>query len=314
MKREIVNREKVIVVGAGVVGTATGQGFLHHGHNVTFVDSNVKRVEELLNAGLDATSEIDLSGRSSFVFLALPTPATATGGWDLSDLGDAVSNVGEALKNALEPHTVVVRSTVPPGTLDNFVGPQLERTSGKQVDSGFTTASAPEFLRGNRALQDFLSPWMTVLASRTPETLRRLTKLFQNFGGELRAFDDPVTAELIKAVHNAFNATKISFWNEMWQLSQRLGVSSEDVASTVARSAEGSTNPLYGIEGGFAYGGDCLPKDIDGLIKVGIDWGADMRLLESVRAVNDALRTMETTEASSVTAHSSLGRGGGSRR
>jgi UDPglucose 6-dehydrogenase len=113
----------------------------------------------------------------------------------------------------------------------------------------------------------------------------------------LRTFDDPVTAELIKVVHNAFNATKISFWNEMWQLCQQLGINSDDVATTVARSAEGSTNPLYGIKGGLAFGGDCLPKDIDGLIKVGTDLGVDMCLLESVRAVNYAMQKSKTSEA-----------------
>ena len=93
--------------------------------------------------------------------------------------------------------------------------PLIEQTSGKPTGIGFTLASAPEFLRGKTALEDFLAPWMTVLASRDPQTLEKLVGIFEPFGGELRTFDNPVTAELIKVVHNAFNATKISFWNEI---------------------------------------------------------------------------------------------------
>ena len=121
-----------------------------------------------------------------------------------------------------------------------------------------------------------------------------LVGIFEPFGGELRTFDNPVTAELIKVVHNAFNATKISFWNEIWQLCQELVVNADDIAPTVARSSEGSINPLYGIKGGSPYGGDCLPKDVDGIIKVGRDLGIDLHLLESVREVNEAMKKYES--------------------
>jgi len=238
--------------------------------------------------GLNAAHEINLSGTSAILFLTVPTPATAAGGWNLSYLGEAASSVGYALRQATEPSVVVVRSTVPPGTLDTFVKPLIEQTSGKPTGIGFTLASAPEFLRGKTALEDFLAPWMTVLASRDPQTLEKLVGIFEPFGGELRTFDNPVTAELIKVVHNAFNATKISFWNEIWQLCQELVVNADDIAPTVARSSEGSINPLYGIKGGSPYG------DVDGIIKVGRDLGIDLHLLESVREVNEAMKKYES--------------------
>jgi UDPglucose 6-dehydrogenase len=173
-----------------------------------------------------------------------------------------------------------------PRTCDQVVVPTLERFSGKLVDEDFFVAYAPEFLREASAQQDVLSPWMTVLACRNTEALADLRELFAPFGGDLRTYDDPVVAEVIKIAHNAFNATKISFWNEMWRLCQELEVDTEQVASTVALSAEGSTNPNYGIRGGSPFEGSCLSKDIEGLLGVGRSLGIDLPLIASVQLVN----------------------------
>ena len=115
----------------------------------------------------------------------------------------------------------------------------------------------------------FLSPWMTVIASKSRRTVERVEALFRPFGGEMRTYNDPAIAEMIKCTHNVFNATKISFWNEVWLICDRLGLPAEDVASVVARSAEGSTNIEYGIRGGAPYGGACLPKDVAGFLGLG---------------------------------------------
>jgi UDPglucose 6-dehydrogenase len=183
----------------------------------------------------------------------------------------------------------VVRSTVPPGTCENLVRPLLEETSGKRAGEGFALGSAPEFLRAASAYEDFVFPWMSVVASRSRRTVERLRGLFAPFGGELRSFDDPTAAELVKCCHNIFNATKISFWNEMWLISQRLGVPGDEIASTVARSAEGSINTSYGIRGGAPYGGACLPKDTKGFLGFADDMGVRVPLLSAVVEVNDTM-------------------------
>jgi hypothetical protein len=82
----------------------------------------------------------------------------------------------------------------------------------------------------------------------------------------MRSFDNPAEAEFIKCAHNIYNATKISFWNEMWLVAQKMGLDLDPIASTVAKSAEGSINPQYGIRGGAPYGGVCLPKDTCGFL------------------------------------------------
>src|SRR6185295_1187485 len=130
---------------------------------------------------------------------------------------------------------------------------------------------------------------MTVIGARNARVRERLADLLSPFGGQLRAFDDPTVAEFVKCAHNIFNATKISFWNEMWLVCQELGVDHDQVASTVADSAEGSFNRSYGIRGGAPYGGVCLPKDTKGFLGFSAGLGIRMPLLEAVVEVNEIL-------------------------
>jgi len=276
---------RIFIIGSGVVGTATGTGFDRAGHDVTFVDISAARLADLRASGLRATDSIDLSGREAFVFLTLPTPHVGRA-YDLSAFRTGVDAVGRALRDATTFHTVVVRSTVPPGTCEDLVGPLLEQASGRRVGTDFAIASAPEFLRAASALEDFIFPWVTVIAARSRRTVERLDELFSPFGGEIRTFSDPRTAEMIKCSHNVFNATKISFWNEIWRVCDTIGIDPDEVATTVARSAEGSINPSYGIKGGEPYGGACLPKDVAGFLGLADSLQVSVPLVEGVARVN----------------------------
>jgi UDPglucose 6-dehydrogenase len=292
---------RIFIVGSGVVGTATGEGFLAAGHEVTFVDIAPERVRELRERGLDVRTEIDLSAEpESLIFLTLPTPNDGHR-YDLSAFTAGTASVGRALAAASAHHTVVVRSTVPPGTTEGLVRTVLEEQSGRTVGEGFGLASNPEFLRAVSAAEDFAHPWMTVIASRDPETVQRLRALLSPFGGELRTFADPAEAEFIKCAHNIFNATKISFWNEMWLVAQKLGLDLDPIAATVARSAEGSINPQYGIRGGAPYGGVCLPKDTCGFLGFADTVGVDMPLLSAVVETNDRLAAIVSDEVDTAT-------------
>ena len=129
---------------------------------------------------------------------------------------------------------------------------------------------------------------------------RRLAFLLAPFGGEVRTFNEPASAELVKCAHNIYNATKISFWNEMWLVAQAYGIDADPVASTVAASSEGSINPLYGIRGGAPYGGVCLPKDTCGFLGFAATIGVDMPLLRAVVEVNDRMEALTGHELDSV--------------
>jgi UDPglucose 6-dehydrogenase len=292
---------RIFIVGSGVVGTATGKGFLAFGHDVTFIDILESRVEQLRGEGLDARTTLDLRDEPpSFVFLTLPTP-NAGHRYDLSAFASGTTSVGTALKGASDDHTVVVRSTVPPGTTESLVQPLLDEYSGKECGEGYALACNPEFLRAASAAEDFRWPWMTVIASRSARTVERLRDLLTPFGGAMQIFTDPASAELVKCAHNIYNATKISFWNEMWLVAQRLGLDLDPIAHTVARSAEGSFNPLYGIRGGAPYGGVCLPKDTQGFLGLAADAGVEMPLLRAVVEVNDRLAAVVEDEVVHLT-------------
>jgi UDPglucose 6-dehydrogenase len=185
-----------VIIGSGVVGSSTGKGFAAAGHAVRFVDIDAARVEALRGEGYAATTTVDLPDRPSFVFLTLPTPNQGHR-YDLSAFVDGTRAVGRALAAARAFHTVVVRSTVPPGTCEQVVQPLLEQGSGKRVNEGFALASNPEFLRAATALEDFLFPWMTVIGARSRSTVDRLCSLTQSFGGEVRTFDNPAAAEMV---------------------------------------------------------------------------------------------------------------------
>jgi UDPglucose 6-dehydrogenase len=283
---------RIFIVGSGVVGTATGRGFLSAGHHVTFIDISDRRLSYLSGEGLDAREVLDLSAEpASFIFLTLPTPNDGDR-YDLSAFEAGTRAVGTALVTAAAPPTVVVRSTVPPGTTEKVVQPILDGYSGLRAGEGYALAANPEFLRAASAVEDFRWPWITVIASRSVRTRERLAKLLAPFGGELRMFGDPATVEFIKCAHNIYNATKISFWNEMWLASRKLGLDLEAISDTVAVSAEGSFNPKYGIRGGAPYGGVCLPKDTRGFLGLADEIDLDMPLLRAVVAVNERLETL----------------------
>jgi UDPglucose 6-dehydrogenase len=218
----------------------------------------------------------------------LPTPQ-AGGRYDLTAFEQGVRDVGHALAQVDVPHTVVVRSTVPPGTTDGLVRPLLEQTSGKREGRGFQLACMPEFLREASAADDFRWPWITIIGARSKRIRERLAALMSPFGGELRLVEQPATAEMIKCAHNLFNATKISFWNEMWLVCRRLGIPHDEVACAVSRSAEGSFNPQYGIRGGAPYGGTCLPKDSYGFLGFAAQHGIAVPLLSAVVDVNERM-------------------------
>lgn len=299
-----MHSQRIFIIGSGVVGAATGEGLLSAGHEVTFIDINPDRLDHLRGLGYDARRELTMRyEQSSFLFLALPTPSDGRR-YDLRAFQSGATAVGHALADARGYHTVVVRSTVPPGTTEGLVAETVELLSGKRLGTDLALACAPEFLRAASAVEDFRFPWMSVVASRSARTRERLAELFSPFGGELRSFDNPASAELLKCAHNVFNATKISFWNEMFMLAEQAGLDLGPIAEAVARSAEGSFNPFYGIKGGSPYGGACLPKDTNGLLGFGDSMGVEMPLLDATIRVNESMTKINDSKRGDVRAAS----------
>jgi UDPglucose 6-dehydrogenase len=184
-----------------------------------------------------------------------------------------------------------VRSTVLPGTTERRITTILERMSGKRAGVDFGVAMNPEFLRQISSEKDFARPWITVIGTSDTRTAGILDKLFRPFGA-LIVHCTPSEAEMVKYVNNIYNAVKISFFNEMHPICEELGVDSDLVGATVARSAEGLWNSLYGTRGGVPYGGACLPKDTQAFLAFAREHGWEHRMLQATVDVN---RWLEAT-------------------
>jgi UDPglucose 6-dehydrogenase len=288
---------RILIVGSGVVGQATGKGFARHGHAVSYVDINPQTIAQLRAEGLVATlpTEADWSA-ADVVMLAVPTP-TVDGKVVLDFIETAALDIGRGLAQTERFVVVVVRSTVPPTTTEQRITPILEQASGKRARVDFGVAMNPEFLRQVSAAQDFARPWITVLGASDRRAAEQLDRLYAPFGA-LIVRCTPTEAEMIKYVNNVYNAVKISYFNEVHAICQQLGIDSNLVGATVARSAESMWNPLYGTRGGVPYGGACLPKDTAAFMTFVREQNCPHLMLEATIAVNQRLAAAVPAAAS----------------
>lgn len=288
---------RMVIVGSGVVGQATGKGFARHGHTVTYVDINPQTISLLCAEGLNATTAIEVDWPSAdIVMLAVPTPSV-DGAVVLDYIEAAALDVGRGLAQTEQFVPVVVRSTVPPTTTTDRITPILERASGKRAGVDFGVAMNPEFLRQVSSVQDFARPWITVLGSSDRRTAELLDQLYACFGA-LIVRCTPTEAEMIKYVNNVYNAVKISYFNEVHALCTQLGIDSNLVGAAVARTAESMWNPLYGTRGGVPFGGACLPKDTSAFLHFVHEHGWQHLMLEATIEVNRRLSQLVPAAAS----------------
>lgn len=191
-------------------------------------------------------------------------------------------------------HLVVIRSTVPPGTTRKVLVPLIQSYSGMNIGEEIGICMQPEFLRTSSSLSDFKNPRAIVIGEFDTMSGDILESLYADFKGQL--FRTNVeTAEFMKYVQNSFNATKISFANEMWMLGQKLGLDANVALRIASAAGEGFWNPAYGITGGRPYDGACLPKDVKGFLNFAKEHGFDMSLLSAVDAVNSDMNKIQRT-------------------
>ena len=281
---------RISILGSGVVGRATGMGWADGGHSVTFLDVNPEVVRKLRSAGYTAYLVGEQDGNSSATeiwMICVPTP-TSQGRIDLGCIYEATGYIGRALAKSDGYPVVVMRSTVPPTTTEALLIPALERQSGKQAGRDFGVCMNPEFLRQVSARDDFAHPWLTVIGAHDARAASILEGLLTPFGAPV-VVTDLRTAEMAKYVHNLFNATKISYFNEVHLICEKLGINSATISDIVSRSAEGMWNPRYGTRGGYPYDGACLPKDTTAFLDFAHEHGWSMPLLQAVIAVNNEL-------------------------
>jgi GDP-mannose 6-dehydrogenase len=275
---------KISIFGLGYVGTVSAGCLASEGHHVIGVDPLQAKVD-LINKGRSPIIEADINeiiasaaaaGRlratddsghaireTELSFVCVGTPSQPNGNLDLRYIRRICEQIGEALKSKSARHTVVIRSTILPGTMNNIVIPTLEEFSGKRAGIDFGVCSNPEFLREGSAVKDFRSPPKTVIGELDEASGGVLAQLYEKLEAPLIR-TDLETAEMIKYVDNSWHALKIGFANEIGNICKSLGLDAHQVMNIFCQDRKLNISPAYLLPG-FAFGGSCLPKDLRAL-------------------------------------------------
>jgi UDPglucose 6-dehydrogenase len=298
---------RVSIVGTGYVGLSTGVGFAVKGNNVTCVDIIREKVDminrgetPIYEPGLDEQLK-DVLGRGLFrattdlekaimytdvTFISVGTPSREDGSIDLRFIEEASRQIGEILKEKTGYHVVVVKSTVVPGTTEDVVKRNLEKSSGKKAGEGFGLCMNPEFLREGKAMEDFLHPDRVVVGCIDKRSGDLVEKLYFNFNTKIFRTEIKV-AEMIKYASNALLAIKITYSNEIGNICKELGIDVYDVMKGVGM--DNRLGPHF-LSAGVGYGGSCFPKDVEALIAKAKSLGYDPKYLEETHRHNKRQR------------------------
>jgi len=297
---------RISVFGIGYVGTVTGACLARDGHDVLAVDINATKVDilnagcspivepgldELIDAGvrmkrLAATTNADEAIAATDISLVcVGTPSAPNGSLNTDYVKRTSEQIGHALASKSQFHSVVVRSTLLPGTTEKLVIPTLEANSGKRIGEGFGIAYLPEFLREGSAIHDFEKPASIVIGVLDTRTHHRLLALHQSFDDEPQILSVRA-AEAVKYANNGWHALKISFANEIGLICKAFGVDSYEVMGALCKDTKLNISPAY-LKPGFAFGGSCLPKDVRALRYGARAADVDTPVLDATLAANE---------------------------
>ena len=293
---------QISVIGTGYIGSVTGACLAEMGHSIVFVGRDTGKLDmiragksPIFEPGLDSlltknrerietTTDLGHAVRKTeLTFICVGTPPDKDGSSDLSQIRDVSHTIGKALKADTGFPTIITKSTVLPGTIENVIIPILEEESGKKAGSGFGIASNPEFLKEGTAVEDFFHTDRIVIGVSDQKTGDLLETLYRPL--QVPIFTTTLrTSEMIKFASNAFLATKISFANEIGNLCKELSIDSYDVFEGVGLDTR--INPKF-FRSGIGFGGSCFPKDVNALIAHAKSRGITLRILNAVMATND---------------------------
>jgi GDP-mannose 6-dehydrogenase len=318
---------KVAVFGLGYVGTVTAAVLASNGHEVWGVDVDPTKasivaggkspviepgLEELVGDGvaaghLRATTDLSVAlDGAELSLVCVGTPSSQTGSTDLSYVLRAVGDIADTLADGpcslSGRHAVVVRSTIPPGTIEEHVTPLvIDRLAGSTLTVG--TGMCPEFLREGSAIADFYDSPLTVVGTHDRHVGDTMRRLFSFLANPVRVVSTR-DAEGLKYACNAFHATKVSFANELGRLFRLLGVDARRVMELFCDDTKLNLSASY-LSPGFAFGGSCLPKDLRSLLFLARMNCIDLPLLAGTMATNelsigDVVNRVLATDARSV--------------
>jgi len=295
---------KLSVFGIGYVGCVSAACFAKEGHDVISVDANRVKVE-IVNSGKSPIVEPDIDeligkmvreGRlravtdaieavkgSEMSLVCVGTPSQPNGSLDLSHIERVCREIGAGVQAKRERHTVVIRSTILPGTMENLVVPALEAGSGKKVGRDVGIAINPEFFREGTSLRDFYSPPFTLIGAEEEDAML-VRRLYQNVNAPIFVMGVGAAA-MVKYACNCFHALKVSFGNEIGNICKALSIDSHEVMDVFCQDTKLNLSPYY-LRPGFAFGGSCLPKDLGAITYKAKELEVDVPVLLSVLQSN----------------------------
>lgn len=296
---------RLSVFGLGYVGCVSAACFAGEGHEVVGVDVSATKVE-IINGGrspiveagigeligemvkrgrLRATNDAGAAVRDSEISLVcVGTPSQSNGSLDLAYVRRVCEEIGAALADKRERHTVVIRSTMLPGTIDGVVIPALEAASARQAGRDFGVCINPEFLREGTSLKDFYAPPFTLIGADERDVAESVRQLYAGIDAPLFVTGIKA-AEMVKYTCNCFHALKVSFANEIGNICKGLGIDSHEVMEVFCQDTKLNLSPYY-LKPGFAFGGSCLPKDLRAITYKAKELDVDVPVLSSILPSN----------------------------
>ncbi len=275
---------RISIFGLGYVGAVCAGCLSARGHEVIGVDISAAKIdlinkgkspivepglEQLLEQGIQSgrlrgTTDVAAAIRDTELsMLCVGTPSKKNGDLELNYIESVCREIGLVLRDKTTRHTVVVRSTVLPGTVKNIVIPILEDCSGKKAGVDFGVAVNPEFLRESTAIKDYDQPPMTVIGELDKQSGDTLEEIYRELDAPIIRKDIEV-AEMIKYTCNVWHAAKVTFANEIGNIAKAVGVDGREVMDVVCQDKTLNLSQYY-MRPGFAFGGSCLPKDVRAL-------------------------------------------------
>lgn len=299
----------IAIIGTGYVGLVTGTCFSEMGVNVTCVDIDAQKIENLKSGiipiyepGLEELVKKNMNARRlkfmtdltdclddvEIVFSAVGTPPDEDGSADLKYVLDVARAIG---RNMTQYLVVVTKSTVPVGTAQKVKEAIQSELDKREVTIEFDVASNPEFLKEGSAVSDFMSPDRVVVGVENEKAKGIIERLYKPFtlNHYRMIYTDIPSAEMIKYAANAMLATRISFMNDIANLCELVGADVNMVRRGIGTDTRIGTKFLYP---GCGYGGSCFPKDVKALIKTASQKGYEMEVLKAVEAVNERQKSI----------------------
>lgn len=298
---------RISVFGLGYVGCVTAACLAKSGHQVLGVDISPEKVvmvndavppvvepglgevlaEVVWDKRLRAVASTDIAIRESdLALVCVGTPSRSNGRLDISAVERVAREIGTALASRSEPFTVVLRSTVLPGTTEQVFIPALTAATGRALDASLRVAVNPEFMREGSALKDFFKPPFTLVGTDDEATAARLRTVYAAV--ESSFVQTAIkTAEMLKYVSNTFHALKIAFANEIGDICSAVGVDPQELMKIFMTDRKLNISEMY-LRPGFAFGGSCLPKDLRALLYAARSTDVSVPLLSSILPSNDA--------------------------